>query len=154
MIIGAVLDAEGDLIQSHAGALVESSGLTPADFDGRERVAWTLIQLAVQKRKAVIADVIWNAGIKSKAFNGEADRDWLRGLQANNTLTREAFGEVVASYLGTLRTKKMRAVLLQHVADLDAQRADSGEVAAKLDGQLRELTAMAAEEGTGAQASR
>lgn len=150
MIIGAVLDAEGDLVGSHAAALVESSGLTVADFDGRERLAWQLITMAVAKRKAVIADVIWNAGMAAKLFAGEKDRDWLRGLQSNNNLTREAFSEVVASYQGALRSKKLRAILAQHVADLDGRRADSAEVSAKLDGQLRELTSLAAEEGTGA----
>jgi len=150
MIIGAVLDAEGDLVGSHAAALVESSGLTVADFEGRERIAWQLITMAVAKRKAVIADVIWNAGMAAKLFAGEKDREWLRGLQANNNLNREAFGEVVGSYQAAIRSKKLRAVLVQHVADLDARRVDSGEVSAKLDGQLRELTALAAEEGTGA----
>lgn len=150
MIIGAVLDAEGDLLNSNAAALVESSGLKPTDFDGRERIAWTLIQLAVSKRKAVIPDVLWNAGMASKTFAGEADREWLRGLQSNNNLSRSAFEEVVDSYLGKIRNKKLRGMLLQHVADLEGRRVDSAEVAAKLDGQLRELTAMSAEEGTGA----
>lgn len=150
MILGAVLDAEGDLLGSNAAALVESSGLTPADFEGRERIAWQLITLAVAKRKAVIPDVIWNAGMASKNFAGEGDRDWLRGLQANNNLTREAFAEVVAGYLGTIRAKKLRAVLLQHAAELDARRLDVSEVAAKLDGQLRDFTAQTATDGTGA----
>lgn len=149
MILGAILDAEGDLLRSTAGALLDSSGLTPADFEGRERVALTLMQLAVSKRKPVIADVIWNAGIGAKSFT-EADRDWLRGLQSNNTLTREAFTDVVHGYVATIRARKLRLALMQHVQDLEAKRFDAAEVIAKLDGQLRELATLAAEEGTGA----
>lgn len=149
MILGAVLDAEGDLLGSNAAALVDASGLAPTDFDEpRARAAWQLIQLAVAKRKPVSADVLWSAGASSRHFQ-PADKTWLRELQSRNNLSREAFAEIVSDFRRLTRGRVLEQTLMRHAQALRERSSSPEVVAAALEGQLRELTALQADDGTG-----
>jgi len=149
IILGAILDAEGPVLQTSAGLLVEMTGMRAEDFQqARARVAWRIIQRLASRRRPVDALAVFAAGRTTKLL-GEEDLGWLQGLQHANTLDRERFSNVVEGMRSQARAKHLEAALEEQLRFLRSGEHDVARVAGNLDGTLKEILGAVEPDATG-----
>lgn len=149
VILGAILDAEGPVLKTSAGLLVEMSGMKPQDFTlVRCRVAWQVVQRLAQARRPVDSMTVFAAGKTARKFS-DADRDWLQSLQYGNQLDRDRFSNVCESMRTAARAKQLEAILEAQLASLRGGTSDVGAVAGALESSLKELLSASLPDGTG-----
>lgn len=140
-LLGAVLDAEGPVLRTAAGVLIDLAGLRSEDFtDPRVRVAWSIAARLAERRRPIDAVSVFAAGKTVRAF-ADADLEWLSALQTSNALDRERFGEVVESMRVRLRSERLLSALSTAQAKLRESPAALSEVAGQLEGTLTEVLA-------------
>jgi len=150
-ILGAVLDAEGTVLRSNPGALIDQTGMRPEDFgDPRVRVAWGILQRLAQRRRPADAVSVFAAGRATKAF-GDLDLGWLQSLQEANALDRERFSGIVDSLRATARGRLLQAALERGLAALRGHGVDLPRVAGDLEAALRDLISLTSDDGSGDQ---
>ncbi|MCC6178843.1 MAG: DnaB-like helicase C-terminal domain-containing protein [Phycisphaerales bacterium] len=150
-ILGAVLDAEGPVLNSNPGALIDQTGMRPEDFgDPRVRVAWGILQRLAQRRRPADAVSVFAAGRTTKAF-GEDDLGWLQGLQGSNALDRERFADLVDSMRAQARGRILQGALERGLSALREQGADLPRIAGDLEAALRDLVSLTSDDGSGDQ---
>lgn len=148
VLLGALLDAEGPLLQSNAAALLEASGLSPGDLgDGRVRVCWQIAERLAERRRPVDAITIFAAGSATKNLARE-DLEWLQSLQVANQLDRDRFAQVAEDLRRQVRGQSFLVSLERYADELRGRKIDVFEAADGLDGVIRNLTALHAEDDT------
>lgn len=149
VILGAILDAEGPVLQTSAGLLVEMTGMRPEDLtDPRARVAWRIIARLAARRRPVDALSVYAAGRTTKLF-GEDELAWLQGLQHANSLDRERFSTVVEGLRSQARSKQLESALEQQLQALRSGTSDVTRVAGELDATLKTIISAAEPDATG-----
>jgi replicative DNA helicase len=149
VILGAILDAEGPVLQTSAGLLVEMTGMRPEDFsDARARVAWRVVARLAARRRPVDALSVYAAGRTTKLF-GEDDLAWLQGLQHANSLDRERFSTVVEGIRVQARSKQLETALEEQLRVLRSGSTDIARIAGDLDSTLKEIISAAEPDATG-----
>lgn len=149
-LLGALLDAEGPVVRSNAGALVDRSGLRPEDLtDRRVSTAWAIVQRLVNRRRPVDARLVHAAGLASKLFT-ETDLHWLQGLQSANDLDAERFADLAETVRSMARSQGLAQVLERAIGQLKEPNANVGHVASAIEAALREAVALTATDSDGA----
>lgn len=140
LILGAVLDADGAVLASNAGALLDLAGLKHTDFSNAHvRNAWRIVETLIDRRRPVGADTVATAGATARVLP-EGSGEWLRRLQGANTLDRSAFAEVVEQLRRRRRGEELRKVLAEGLAKLEAGDVEPSKVAAELEGQCHDVS--------------
>lgn len=150
VLLGAVLDAEGPVLQSAASLLVEMSGMRAEDFSNpRCRVAWQVILRLTQRRKLGIdALSVFSSGRSVKAFN-DADREWLQSLQHSNQLDRDRFANLVEDIRTQARHRQLESVLEQQLNILRGPDVNLTNVASEIDTAVKDIITASLPDGTG-----
>lgn len=149
VLLGAVLDAEGPVLQTAAGLLVDMSGMRPEDFtNARCRVAWQVILRLTQRRRPVDALLVFSAGRSVKAFN-DADREWLQSLQHSNQLDRDRFANLVEDMRNQARHRQLESVLEKQLNILRGPDVVLTNVASEIDTAVKDIITAALPDGTG-----
>lgn len=149
-ILGAILDAEGPILKTGAGLLLEMSGMRPEDFQSvRVRETWKFItSIASRRGRPVDALSVYSAGRQTKRF-AEPDLEWLRGLQNGNTLDRERFANLAEDMREGARLRQLEKVLEKQLAAVKASGANLAHIASDLDTALKDIIAATVPDGTG-----
>lgn len=148
-VLGAVLDAEGPVLQTVAALLIEMSGMRAEDFSSiRVRQTWKIAHHLSLKRRPVDAMSVFAAGRTTKAFS-DGDLDWLRGLQHSNTLDRERFANIVEDMRDAARLKQLERVLEAQLAAVKGTNANLANIAGELDTAVKDIISAALPDGTG-----
>lgn len=139
LILGAVLDAEGAVLASNAGALLDLAGLKAGDFaNAHVRNAWVVVEKLVERRRPVDAGTVAAAGATVKVLPDGA-LEWLRRLQGSNTLDRNAFAEVVEQVRRRRRGDELKKALTEALTRLEAGDVEPSKVAGELEGRCHDL---------------
>lgn len=139
LILGAVLDAEGAVLASNAGALLDLAGLKASDFvNAHVRNAWGVVEKLVERRRPVDAGTVAAAGATVKVLPDGA-LEWLRRLQGANTLDRNAFAEVVEQVRRRRRGDELKKTLTEALTRLEAGDVEPSRVAGELEGRCHDL---------------
>lgn len=148
-VLGAILDAEGPVLQTAAALLIEMSAMRPEDFTSiRVRQAWKVALHLSLKRRPVDAMSVFSAGRTTKAFS-DADLPWLRSLQHGNTLDRERFANLVEDMRDAARLKQLERVLEAQLVALKGAGANLTNIASEIDTALKDIVAATLPDGTG-----
>lgn len=148
-VLGAILDAEGPVLQTAAALLIEMSAMRPEDFTSiRVRQAWKVALHLSLKRRPVDAMSVFSAGRTTKAFS-DADLQWLQALQHSNTLDRERFANLVEDMRDAARLKQLQRVLEAQLAVLNGPGANLTNIASELDTALKDIVSATLPDGTG-----
>lgn len=119
-ILGAILDAEGQVMRSNAAVLLDVSGMRPEDFaHPKVRLVWSVLMRLVNRRKRVDPLALYAAGHAAKLL-AEPDLQWLEQLQAKNTVDRERFIELADQVRNTTRSNKALTAIKERIAAIEA----------------------------------
>lgn len=148
-VLGAVLDAEGPVLQTAAALLIEMSAMRPEDFTSiRVRQAWKVALHLALKRRPVDAMSVYSAGRTTKAFS-DSDLGWLQGLQHSNQLDRERFANLVEDMRDAARLKQLETVLEAQLAILRGSSPNLTNIASEIDTAVRDIVSATLPDGTG-----
>lgn len=149
LALGAVLDAE--TLGASAASLLDAAGLQPSDFaDARVRVCWSLALRRAELRRPCDAATLSAAAIAANLLPVEC-LEWLRGLQASNTLDAARFGEVAEQLRRRGRTRVVLEALRAHVAALEGERPDLPATLTALGSLVEDAGALHSADGDGSE---
>ena len=151
-LLGAILDAEGPVLKTAGGVLLDLAGLKPEAFQSpKVRVAWTIATRLAERRRPIDAETVFATGASLKAFDGEEDRDWLRRLQNTNALDRERFAEVAEAVRHTLKRSRLEAALRSGLEALGRKDARLDEAVSVVEDALLEVGSFATADSDGSE---
>jgi replicative DNA helicase len=137
VIIGGVLDMEGGW-QAQLSA-IEQTGLTPDDFsDPRWRIVWMVMRRLAENRKEVTAATVHSAA-KLARLLGDADRDPLFAVQANNVLTPAQLYQCAEDHRTFCRSLAIAAELERNAREIRSGRFSAGKLSGILEGMVQGL---------------
>lgn len=149
-VLGAILDAEGPVLKSNPGALIDSAGLRATDFtEPRIRVAWGIAARLAERRRPVDAVTIF-AAARSAGQLGDPDLTWLKTLQVSNALDRERFVVVVDQLRRSARGSDLAKSLTEAIDSL-RRKGDVYNVASALEEVCRAAAMDHSQDETGDQ---
>lgn len=148
LLLGAVLDAEGPVMKTHAAALLDSCGVRPTDIsDKRVRAAWKAADVLAARKRPVDAATVF-ATARTAGDLADGDLAWLQSLQASNALDSARFVVVAEQLRRSARSHQLSSVLRDEHKNLK-DGADPTEVAARLESVTHALGIDHSRDGTG-----